>query len=76
MPTWKKIAFSDTKLDDWATPDDNTDLNASITAHGLLKKLDNTATNYLDGTGAWSIPAGSGGVSEATAMKWAMIFGC
>lgn len=41
------------KLDDWATPDDNTDLNASTTRHGLLRKLDNTATNFLDGTGAW-----------------------
>lgn len=41
------------KLDDLAAPDDNTDLNASTTAHGLLRKLDNTATNFLDGTGAW-----------------------
>lgn len=41
------------KLDDLAAPDDNTDLNASTSAHGLLNKLDNTATNFLDGTGAW-----------------------
>lgn len=52
-----------TKLDDLATPDDNTDLNASTTRHGLLRKLDNTATNYLDGTGQWSVPAGGGGYS-------------
>jgi hypothetical protein len=49
------------KLDDLAAPDDNTDLNASTSAHGLLKKLSNTATEYMDGTGNWSTPAGSGG---------------
>lgn len=51
------------KLDDLATPDDNTDLNASIGHHGLLRKLSGTATQYLDGTGAWSTPAGGGGGS-------------
>ena len=44
------------KLDDFATPDDNTDLNASTTKHGLLLKLNNTATDFLNGQGAWSIP--------------------
>lgn len=42
------------KLDDLASPDDNTDLNASTSKHGLLKKLDNDATHYLDGQGSWS----------------------
>lgn len=41
------------KLDDFATPDDNTDLNASTTAHGLLLKLDNNPTHFLNGQGAW-----------------------
>jgi hypothetical protein len=41
------------KLDDLATPEDNTDLNATTSAHGLLKKLSNTATEFMDGTGAW-----------------------
>lgn len=50
------------KLDDLATPDDNTDLNASTTRHGLLRKLSNVATEYLDGTGAWSAPAGGSGI--------------
>ncbi len=45
------------KLDDLSAPDDNTDLNASTSAHGLLKKLDNNAAHYMDGTGAWSTPA-------------------
>lgn len=49
------------KLDDAAAPDDNTDLDSTTSAHGLLKKLDNVATNYMDGTGAWSAPAGGGG---------------
>lgn len=48
------------KLDDLAAPDDNTDLNASTTAHGLLRKLSNVATEYLDGTGVFSTPAGGG----------------
>jgi hypothetical protein len=41
------------KLDDLAAPDDNTDLNASTSAHGLLRKLSNTATEFLDGQGNW-----------------------
>lgn len=44
------------KLDDLATPDDNTDLDATITYHGLLPKLDNDNTHYLDGTGSWTLP--------------------
>jgi len=44
------------KLDDLATPDDNTDLNASTSKHGLLKKLDNDPTHFMDGQGNWSTP--------------------
>lgn len=46
------------KLDDLAAPDDNTDLNASTSKHGLLLKLDNVATHFLDGQGAWTTPSG------------------
>lgn len=53
------------KLDDLAAPDDNTDLNASTSAHGLLRKLSGTATEFLDGSGAWSTPAGGGGGAPA-----------
>ncbi len=42
------------KLDDLAAPDDNTNLNASTSKHGLLKKLDNSAFHFLDGKGNWS----------------------
>ena len=52
-----------TKLDDFTTPDDNIDLNSSTTAHGLLPKLDNNSAHFLDGTGAWSTPGGSGTVT-------------
>lgn len=46
------------KLDDFAAPDDNTDLNATTTEHGLLKKLDNDSTHYMDGQGNWTTPTG------------------
>ncbi len=46
------------KLDDLAAPDDNTDLDASAAAHGLLPKLSNVATEFLDGQGNWSTPVG------------------
>lgn len=36
---------------------DNTTNNATTSAHGYLKKLDNDATHYMDGTGNWSTPA-------------------
>ncbi len=41
------------KLDDFATPDDNTDLNSTTTYHGLLKKLSNVASQALNGVGNW-----------------------
>jgi hypothetical protein len=41
------------KLDDALPPDDNTDLNATALAHGLLPKLPNDSTRYLNGAGAW-----------------------
>ncbi len=44
------------QLDDCLAPDDNTDLNASTSAHGLLPKLDNSASHFLDGQGSWSSP--------------------
>lgn len=54
------------KLDDLAAPDDNTDLNSSTSKHGLLPKLDNIATNFLNGQGSWAAPAGGGGATIAT----------
>lgn len=43
------------KLDDLAAPDDNTDLNASTTKHGLLPKLSGNAAHTLKGDGTWSL---------------------
>lgn len=40
---------------------DITTNNASTTKHGFLKKLDNTATNFMNGQGDWAAP----GVSSA-----------
>jgi hypothetical protein len=40
---------------------DITTRNVSTSAHGLTPKLPNDATKYLDGTGAYSVPAGGGG---------------
>lgn len=48
------------KLDDLAAPDDNTDLNATASAHGLLPKLSNNASQFLNGQGAFAVPAGTG----------------
>lgn len=48
------------KLDDLAAPDDNTDLDVSITAHGLAPKLPNDAAKFLNGVGSYTTPTGSG----------------
>lgn len=39
---------------------DVTTNNSSTSNHGYLKKLSGTSTEYMDGSGAWSTPAGSG----------------
>ena len=48
---------------------DNTTANASTTAHGFLKKLDNTATNFMNGAGNWANPnAGAAGGIDVSAV--------
>jgi len=48
------------KLDDLAAPDDNTDLDVSITAHGLTPKAPNDTNQFLRGDGTWAtVAAGS-----------------
>jgi hypothetical protein len=39
--------------------------NVSISAHGFAPKAPNDATKYLDGTGAYSVPAGGGAGSTS-----------
>lgn len=45
---------------------DITTNNSSTSKHGFLKKLDNVSTHYMDGTGNWSSPAGSGTVTSVS----------
>lgn len=49
------------KLDDLATPDDNTDLNASTSKHGLMQKYPGGTTNFLRADGSFAAPPGGGG---------------
>jgi hypothetical protein len=51
-----KSALGTTKLDDLAAPDNNTDLNVSISAHGLCPILSNSASQYLNGIGTFTTP--------------------
>ncbi|GAI50795.1 unnamed protein product, partial [marine sediment metagenome] len=52
------------KLDDFATPDDNADLNASTTRHGLFKKLDDVINHFLNGKGNWVEVVGEAATKE------------
>lgn len=46
------------KLDDLSAPDDNTDLDATTSKHGLLPKLGGGTANFLRADGSWAAPAG------------------
>ena len=48
---------------------DVTTANASTSKHGLLPKLPNDGTKYLDGTGAYTVPAGTGTSAPAWTTK-------
>lgn len=43
-------------LDTLLPPTDNTNLNSSIAAHGLLPKLSNNVNQFLTGIGTWAAP--------------------
>lgn len=45
------------KLDDLDSPEDNTDLDATTLAHGLLPKLSGVGTEFLAGDGSWAVPS-------------------
>ena len=53
------------RLDELGAPTDITALNASISAHGLLKKLSNSAAEFMNGQGDWATPAGAGDMTKA-----------
>lgn len=61
-PTWQDVDDADLVLSDVLTN------NVSTTKHGFAPKLPNDATKYLDGTGAYSVPAGGGGGSLKSAV--------
>jgi hypothetical protein len=42
---------------------DLTTNNATVTAHGFLKKLSNVATEFMNGQGNWAVPGGGGTVT-------------
>jgi hypothetical protein len=48
---------------------DITTNNASTSKHGFLPKLSGSSTQYLDGTGTWSTPAGGGGGGGGDMLK-------
>jgi hypothetical protein len=48
---------------------DITTNNVSTAKHGWTPKVPNDATKYLDGTGAYSVPAGTGGSGTVTTVK-------
>jgi hypothetical protein len=47
------------KLDDLAAPDDNTDLNASTSAHGLMQKYPGGTTTFLRADASFATPTAS-----------------
>lgn len=53
------------KLDDFAACDDNTDLNATSSAHGLLPKLSNNTRQFLRGDGTWAPSSSSTAIATA-----------
>jgi len=57
------LAFTDITLAD-----------ASSVKHGLLPKLPNDATKYLDGSGNWSSPGGSATGTGWSPLNWTMPF--
>tara|TARA_R100000988_G_scaffold99368_1_gene68370 strand:+ start:2706 stop:4424 length:1719 start_codon:yes stop_codon:yes gene_type:complete len=60
-------SHSNLKLDNLAATDDNTDLDATTSAHGLLPKLGGGTTNFLRADGSWAAPSGGGGGTVNTA---------
>ena len=65
-PTHELGGSDPIKLDDLNPTDNNTDLNATALAHGLLPRLSGEPDHYLNGMGAWAIPAGGSGGGGAT----------
>lgn len=59
VPSFAAVVEADLNLTDLTTAD------VSTTKHGFVPKGDNNAAHFLDGTGAWTTPAGGGTVTHA-----------
>jgi len=57
------------KLDDLSAPDNNTDLNATTSAHGLLPILSGNPNEFLNGDGNWADPNAVGSPGPPTPYK-------
>jgi microcystin-dependent protein len=58
------------KLDDLAAPDDNTDLNVTINAHGLAPKLSGNSGEFLNGLGQFAQPPTAAGVPTGVILPY------
>ena len=67
VPALSQPAESDLSFTDITTND------VSTTKHGFAPKSPNDATRYLDGTGAYSVPAGSGSGSSGGMVRLAQV---
>jgi collagen type I alpha len=52
-------ATTATALDTFGAPTDNTNLNATTSAHGLMQKYPGGGTTFLRDDGTWQVPPGS-----------------
>ena len=57
--TWLMGKLPTFKLDAFAAPEDNTNLNASTSAHGLCPKFPGDNTKFLRGDGTFAEPSGT-----------------
>jgi hypothetical protein len=61
-PSYSNLQGTKPKLDSWTAPDNgSSNLNSNSSRPGLCPQLSGNASTYLDGSGAFSTPAGSGG---------------
>ena len=66
-------ALTTRKLDDFGAPDNNTDLDATTSAHGLLPKLGGGTTNFLRADGTYAAPPGGSGTGLALTVGGGLI---
>ena len=57
--TWLMGKLPTFKLDAFAAPEDNTNLNASTARHGLCPKLSGSTSQFLRGDGTFAEPSGT-----------------